>query len=147
MECFRGQPSMLEKAIDFLLMHGLKKYRKGWADGPAYVTQCPILTRHSYIYDIDVTGQRGTLWWHAHILWLRATVYGAIVILPKKGTPYPFPQPDFKYNLVLGEWLNDDVEEIENKETNSDCLQKPRMHTRSMENPGRSSHVPKNVSL
>ncbi|KAL8556085.1 hypothetical protein ACS0TY_003769 [Phlomoides rotata] len=93
--------------------HGLKQYRKGWADVPAYLTQCPIQTGHSYIYDIDVTGQRGTLWWHAHILWLRATVYGAIVILPKKGTPYPFPQPDFECNLVLGEWWNNDVEEVE----------------------------------
>ncbi|XVF17920.1 hypothetical protein REPUB_Repub10bG0166300 [Reevesia pubescens] len=59
--------------------HGLKQYRNGWADGPAYITQCPIKTGNSYSYDFNVTGQRGTLWWHAHILWLRATVYGAIV--------------------------------------------------------------------
>lgn len=81
----------------------MKQYRNGWADGPAYVTQCPIQTGHSYNYDIDVTGQRGTLWWHAHIFWLRATVYGAIVILPKQGTPYPFPQPNFEHTLVLGD--------------------------------------------
>ncbi|KAL3814123.1 hypothetical protein ACJIZ3_015391 [Penstemon smallii] len=92
--------------------HGLKQYRNGWADGPAYVTQCPVQTGQSYTYDINVTGQRGTLWWHAHIFWLRATVYGAIVIMPKLGTPYPFPQPEFEHNLILGEWWNDDVEEI-----------------------------------
>ncbi|KAL3614067.1 Laccase-11 [Castilleja foliolosa] len=92
--------------------HGIKQYRNGWADGPAYVTQCPIQTGQSYIYDFNVTQQRGTLWWHAHILWLRATVYGAIVIMPKIGTPYPFPQPDLEQNLVLGEWWNNDVEEI-----------------------------------
>ncbi|CAI9104539.1 OLC1v1003231C1 [Oldenlandia corymbosa var. corymbosa] len=92
--------------------HGLKQFRNGWADGPAYVTQCPIQTGQSYTYDFNVTGQRGTLWWHAHILWLRATVYGAIVIMPKPGVPYPFPQPAFEYNLVLGEWWNDDVEEV-----------------------------------
>ncbi|RZC70469.1 hypothetical protein C5167_033621 [Papaver somniferum] len=56
--------------------HGLKQFRNGWADGPAYITQCPIQTGHNYVYDINVKGQRGTLWWHAHILWLRATVYG-----------------------------------------------------------------------
>ncbi|GFP96534.1 laccase-11 [Phtheirospermum japonicum] len=95
--------------------HGLKQYRNGWADGPAYVTQCPIQTGQSYSYDFNVTGQRGTLWWHAHIFWLRATVYGAIVIMPKQGTPYPFPQPDLEFNLVLGEWWNDDVEEIVKK--------------------------------
>ncbi|KAI3448027.1 hypothetical protein Pfo_004692 [Paulownia fortunei] len=92
--------------------HGLKQYRNGWADGPAYITQCPVQTGQSYTYDFNVTGQRGTLWWHAHIFWLRATVYGAIVIMPKQGTPYPFPQPDFEFKLLLGEWWNDDVEEI-----------------------------------
>nr|GEU71730.1 laccase-11-like [Tanacetum cinerariifolium] len=92
--------------------HGLKQYANGWADGPAYITQCPIKTGSSYVYDFNVTGQRGTLWWHAHILWLRATVYGAIVILPQQGTPYPFPKPDSEQVLVFGEWWHGDVEEI-----------------------------------
>nr|GEU71731.1 laccase-11-like [Tanacetum cinerariifolium] len=92
--------------------HGLKQYANGWADGPAYITQCPIQTGSNYVYDFNVTGQRGTLWWHAHILWLRATVYGAIVILPKQGTPYPFPKPDKEHVLVFGEWWHGDVEEI-----------------------------------
>ncbi|KAJ4704898.1 Laccase [Melia azedarach] len=38
--------------------HGLKQYRNGWADGPAYITQCPIKTGNSYTYDFNVTGQR-----------------------------------------------------------------------------------------
>ncbi|KAJ8764298.1 hypothetical protein K2173_006038 [Erythroxylum novogranatense] len=93
--------------------HGLKQYRNGWADGPAYITQCPIQTGNSYTYDFNVTGQRGTLWWHAHILWLRATVYGAIVIMPKQGTSYPFPRPSMEVNILLGEWWHTDVEEVE----------------------------------
>ncbi|TYI45444.1 hypothetical protein E1A91_D13G036900v1 [Gossypium mustelinum] len=92
--------------------HGLKQFRNGWADGPAYITQCPIQNGHSYTYDFNVTGQKGTLWWHAHIFWLRATVYGAIVIMPKQGTPFPFPQPYRETNIVLGEWWNNDVEEV-----------------------------------
>jgi hypothetical protein len=84
--------------------HGLKQYRNGWADGPAYVTQCPIQTGSSYTYDFNVTGQRGTLWWHAHILWLRATVYGAFVIMPKPGIPFPFPQPHQELEVVFGEF-------------------------------------------
>ncbi|KAH9620697.1 hypothetical protein KSS87_004080, partial [Heliosperma pusillum] len=92
--------------------HGLKQYRNGWADGPAYITQCPIKTGKSYLYAFNVTGQRGTLWWHAHIFWLRATVYGAIVIMPKQGTPFPFPQPHLESNLILGEWWNTDVEAL-----------------------------------
>ncbi|KAH9663112.1 Laccase-11 [Citrus sinensis] len=93
--------------------HGLKQYRNGWADGPAYITQCPIKTGNSYTYDFNVTGQRGTLWWHAHIFWLRATVYGAIVIMPKPGSPFPFPQPNREEVILLGEWWHTDVEEVE----------------------------------
>ncbi|KAK9678422.1 hypothetical protein RND81_11G210100 [Saponaria officinalis] len=92
--------------------HGLKQYRNGWADGPAYITQCPIRTCKSYTYEFNVTGQRGTLWWHAHISWLRATVYGALVIMPKQGTLFPFPQPHMEANLLLGEWWNSDVETL-----------------------------------
>lgn len=86
--------------------HGLKQQRNGWADGPAYITQCPIKTGNSYTYDITVTGQRGTLWWHAHIFWLRATVYGAFVIMPKLGTSFPFPQPSLEANIILGSYLS-----------------------------------------
>ncbi|CAD6343285.1 unnamed protein product [Miscanthus lutarioriparius] len=94
--------------------HGLKQRRNGWADGPAYVTQCPIQGGGgSYTYDFNVTGQRGTLWWHAHVAWLRATVHGAIVVLPERGVPYPFPKPDAEAEIILGEWWHADVEAVE----------------------------------
>ncbi|CAI0426048.1 unnamed protein product [Linum tenue] len=82
--------------------HGIRQLRTGWADGPAYITQCPIQPGQSYLYNFTVTGQRGTLLWHAHILWLRATVHGGIVILPKLGVPYPFPAPHKEVVVVLG---------------------------------------------
>ncbi|EOY07842.1 Laccase 11, putative [Theobroma cacao] len=68
--------------------HGLKQFRNGWADGPAYITQCPIKTEHSYTYNFNVTGQRGTLWWHAHILWLRATIYDTLAMEVEAGKTY-----------------------------------------------------------
>ncbi|CAL1352781.1 unnamed protein product [Linum trigynum] len=95
--------------------HGLKQFRNGWADGPAYITQCPIKPSNSYTYAFNITGQRGTLWWHAHILWLRATVYGAIVIMPETPAPFPFPQPHQETNIILGEWWNSDVETLVNQ--------------------------------
>ncbi|CAI9106918.1 OLC1v1006165C1 [Oldenlandia corymbosa var. corymbosa] len=95
--------------------HGIRQLRTGWADGPAYITQCPIQPGQSYVYNFTITGQRGTLWWHAHILWLRATVHGAIVILPKLGVPYPFPTPDKEVVVVLGEWWKSDVEAVINE--------------------------------
>lgn len=84
--------------------HGIRQLRSGWADGPAYVTQCPIQTGQSYVYNFTVKGQRGTLFWHAHISWLRATLYGPIVILPKRGVPYPFPHPFKEVPIIFGKY-------------------------------------------
>lgn len=95
--------------------HGIRQLRTGWADGPAYITQCPIQPGQSYTYNFTITGQRGTLLWHAHILWLRATVHGAIVILPKRGVPYPFPTPHKEVVLVLAEWWKSDTEAVINE--------------------------------
>ncbi|KAK9153576.1 hypothetical protein Sjap_001056 [Stephania japonica] len=95
--------------------HGVRQLRTGWADGPAYITQCPIQPGQSYVYNFTLTGQRGTLWYHAHILWLRATVHGALVILPKLGVPYPFPAPYKEQVIILGEWWKSDVEAVINK--------------------------------
>ncbi|KAF0923910.1 hypothetical protein E2562_007751 [Oryza meyeriana var. granulata] len=93
--------------------HGIRQLRSGWADGPAYVTQCPIQPGASYVYDFTITGQRGTLWWHAHISWLRATVYGPMVILPPAGVDYPFPAPDGgEVPVMLGEWWRNDTEAV-----------------------------------
>ncbi|RWR95399.1 laccase-17 [Cinnamomum micranthum f. kanehirae] len=92
--------------------HGVRQLRNGWADGPAYVTQCPIQTGQSYIYNFTITGQRGTLFWHAHISWIRATVYGPLIILPKQGVPYPFARPYKEVPIIFGEWFNTDTEAI-----------------------------------
>ncbi|XP_020188127.1 laccase-4 [Aegilops tauschii subsp. strangulata] len=95
--------------------HGIRQMRTGWADGPAYVTQCPIQKGQTYVYKFTITAQRGTLWWHAHISWFRSTVYGAIVILPKLGVPYPFPAPHKELTpVIFGEWWLSDTEAIVN---------------------------------
>ncbi|XP_074574190.1 laccase-22-like [Curcuma longa] len=92
--------------------HGVKQLLSAWYDGPAYVTQCPIQPGRAFVYNFTVAGQRGTLLWHAHVLWLRATVHGAIVVLPKLGVPYPFPAADGDSLLVLAEWWKSDTEAV-----------------------------------
>lgn len=92
--------------------HGIRQLRSGWADGPSYITQCPIQNGQSYVYNFTIVGQRGTLFWHAHISWLRATVYGPIVILPKQNDSYPFVKPYKEETLIFGEWFNGDTEAI-----------------------------------
>lgn len=67
------------------------------------VTQCPIRPGNSYTYKFNVTGQEGTLWWHAHVSFLRATVHGALIIRPRGGPKRcPFPQPHHEVPIVLG---------------------------------------------
>ncbi|KAK1415449.1 hypothetical protein QVD17_31230 [Tagetes erecta] len=75
-----------------------------WADGPEFITQCPIRPGGSYTYRFTISGQEGTLWWHAHSSWVRATVYGAIIIHPQQGYSYPFPKPHRESLMILGEW-------------------------------------------
>ncbi|KAK4377653.1 hypothetical protein RND71_003949 [Anisodus tanguticus] len=92
--------------------HGVRQLRNGWADGPAYITQCPIQTGQTYVYNYTIIGQRGTLWWHAHISWLRSTLYGPLIILPKKNVSYPFVKPYKEVPIIFGEWFNADPETI-----------------------------------
>ncbi|BAF17661.1 laccase-12 [Oryza sativa Japonica Group] len=92
--------------------HGIRQLLSGWADGPSYITQCPIQPGGSYVYRFTITGQRGTLWWHAHISWLRATVHGPMVILPPAGVGYPFPAPHEEVPIMFGEWWNNDTEAV-----------------------------------
>lgn len=94
--------------------HGVRQLRTAWADGPAYITQCPIQTNQSYVHRFQIIGQRGTLFWHAHDSWLRATVHGAFIILKPNKTPFPFRMKHQREipPVVLGEWWNVDVEAV-----------------------------------
>ncbi|KAL0707660.1 hypothetical protein Bca4012_074086 [Brassica carinata] len=65
--------------------HGIRQLRNPWADGSEYITQCPIRPGQSYTYRFTIKDQEGTLWWHAHSRWLKATVYCALIIYPRLG--------------------------------------------------------------
>ncbi|XP_076936691.1 laccase-15-like [Bidens hawaiensis] len=92
--------------------HGVKQPRNPWSDGPEYVTQCPIQPGDTFNYKIIFSMEVGTLWWHAHSDWSRATVHGAIVVHPQPGTPSPFPKPDQEVPIIFGEWWKMDVMEV-----------------------------------
>ncbi|GJU69246.1 putative laccase [Tanacetum coccineum] len=95
--------------------HGVRQLQSGWADGPAYITQCPIQTGQSYVYNFTIIGQTGTLWYHAHVSWIRSTLYGPIVILPRLNTTYPFVKPYKEVPIIFGEWWNNDTEAVINQ--------------------------------
>ncbi|KAI9067925.1 multicopper oxidase [Trametes sanguinea] len=47
--------------------HGLFQHESNWADGPAFVTQCPVTTDNSFSYNFRVPDQAGTFWYHSHL--------------------------------------------------------------------------------
>lgn len=83
----------------------MKQPRNPWSDGPEYITQCPIKPGANFTQTVLLSEEEGTLWWHAHSDWSRATVYGAFIIYPKPGTRYPFPKPDLEVHILLGALL------------------------------------------
>ncbi|KAJ8647052.1 hypothetical protein MRB53_000075 [Persea americana] len=92
--------------------HGVKQPRNPWSDGPEFITQCPVRPGGFFRYNIILSSEEGTLWWHAHSDWTRATVHGVIVIYPANGTRYPFPNPYKEVPIVIGEWWKSDVMEV-----------------------------------
>ncbi|KAI5665984.1 hypothetical protein M9H77_15837 [Catharanthus roseus] len=92
--------------------HGIRQLQTGWADGPAYITQCPIQTGQAYVYNFTIVGQRGTLWWHAHVSWMRATLYGPLIILPNHNATYPFSKPYKQVPIIFGEWWKANTEAV-----------------------------------
>ncbi|KAG5544079.1 hypothetical protein RHGRI_016731 [Rhododendron griersonianum] len=92
--------------------HEVKQPRNPWSDGPEYVTQCPIKPGANFSYDLIFSSEEGTIWWHAHSDWSRATVHGPIIVYPENGTTYPFSQPDDEFPIVLASWFKGDVMEL-----------------------------------
>lgn len=92
--------------------HGVKQPRNPWTDGPEYITQCPIQPGARFSQKVIFSMEEGTLWWHAHSEWSRATVHGPIFIYPKIGFVYPFPKPAEEVPIILGEWWKQDINKI-----------------------------------
>ncbi|KAI9186374.1 hypothetical protein LWI28_016602 [Acer negundo] len=86
--------------------------RNPWSDGPEFVTQCPIPAGTNFTQEINFSTEEGTLWWHAHSDWSRATVHGAIIVYPAHGTSYPYPKPYGEQTIVLASWFKADVMEV-----------------------------------
>ncbi|XP_020227509.1 laccase-6 [Cajanus cajan] len=93
--------------------HGVRQRLSCWYDGASTITQCPIQSGQSFTYNFSVVQQKGTFFWHAHVSWLRGTVYGAMIVYPKTGVPYPFKFPYQEHIIILGEYWMKDLQKIE----------------------------------
>ncbi|CAN6885918.1 unnamed protein product [Brassica oleracea var. botrytis] len=111
-------PTINVREGDTLVVHVINnstfmfQLKSPWMDGANMITQCPIQPRNNFTYRFDITGQEGTLFWHAHVVNLRATLHGALIIRPRSGRPYPFPKPYKEAPLVFGQWWDTDIEQL-----------------------------------
>ncbi|KAJ7831028.1 laccase [Mycena olivaceomarginata] len=47
--------------------HGFFQKNSSWADGPAFVNQCPIAANDTFLYTFSAAEQTGTFWYHSHL--------------------------------------------------------------------------------
>nr|Q02079.1 RecName: Full=Laccase-3; AltName: Full=Benzenediol:oxygen oxidoreductase 3; AltName: Full=Diphenol oxidase 3; AltName: Full=Urishiol oxidase 3; Flags: Precursor [Thanatephorus cucumeris]CAA90942.1 laccase [Thanatephorus cucumeris] len=88
--------------------HGLLQHRNADDDGPAFVTQCPIVPQASYTYTMPLGDQTGTYWYHSHL----SSQYvdglrGPLVIYdPKDPHRRLYDIDDEKTVLIIGDWYH-----------------------------------------
>ncbi|KAM5543041.1 hypothetical protein V8D89_003425 [Ganoderma adspersum] len=88
--------------------HGIFQEGTNWADGPAFVTQCPIASGNSFLYDFRVPDQAGTFWYHSHL----STQYcdglrGPLVVYdPHDPLKHLYDVDDDSTVITLTEWYH-----------------------------------------
>ncbi|KAG6916139.1 laccase, multicopper oxidase, benzenediol:oxygen oxidorectuctase [Tephrocybe rancida] len=89
--------------------HGIFQRGTNFADGAASVTQCPIATQESFLYDFPVKDQAGTFWYHSHL----STQYcdglrGAFVVYDRND-PHRFRYDidDESTIITLADWYHE----------------------------------------
>ncbi|KAJ8073174.1 laccase, multicopper oxidase, benzenediol:oxygen oxidorectuctase [Marasmius tenuissimus] len=88
--------------------HGFFQEPTNWADGPAFVNQCPIPKGTSFLYDFPIRNQAGTFWYHSHL----STQYcdglrGAIVVYdPQDPHAHLYDVDDDSTVITLADWYH-----------------------------------------
>ncbi|CAM6108899.1 unnamed protein product [Calypogeia fissa] len=92
--------------------HGILQKGTPWADGAAFVSQCPIAPGETYTYKFKVT-QPGTYFYHGHNGMQRAAgLYGSLIV----DLPYNETEPfyyDGEMSILLNDWWHKSMYEQE----------------------------------
>lgn len=90
--------------------HGIDQRNSNWMDGVHGVTQCGIPPGESFTYAFNVSGQRGTFWYHAHVsLQYTNGLYGPLVI---HDAGERVPKVDDDKVVMIGDFFHKDAEEV-----------------------------------
>ncbi|XP_071949443.1 uncharacterized protein [Antedon mediterranea] len=89
--------------------HGIHQVNTVWADGVPMITQCPIPSPTSFVYEF-VADPPGTHWWHSHVGVQRGDgMYGALIVREPRQKEFNSKEYDFdlKHHYILfNDWLN-----------------------------------------
>ncbi|KAJ7479518.1 yellow laccase [Mycena latifolia] len=94
--------------------HGFFQPNNSWADGPAFVNQCPIAANHSFVYTFPTGSQAGTFWYHSHL----STQYcdglrGAMVVYdPEDPHLSLYDVDDDSTVITLADWYHAPVQTL-----------------------------------
>ncbi|KAL0567327.1 laccase, multicopper oxidase, benzenediol:oxygen oxidorectuctase, partial [Marasmius crinis-equi] len=94
--------------------HGFLQKNTNWADGVAFVTQCPIPKGTSFLYDFSTADQAGTFWYHSHL----STQYcdglrGPIVVYDSEDPHLSLYDVDDESTVItLADWYHTKAKQI-----------------------------------
>ncbi|THH13854.1 hypothetical protein EW146_g6418 [Bondarzewia mesenterica] len=88
--------------------HGLFQHSTNWADGPAFVTQCPIIPGDSFRYTFSTGNQYGTYWYHSHLSAQYCDgLRGPLIIYdPNDPNRYMYDVDDESTVVTLADWYH-----------------------------------------
>ncbi|OBZ65243.1 Laccase [Grifola frondosa] len=88
--------------------HGIFQHGTAWADGTAFVTQCPITSGNSFLYNFTVPGQAGTFWYHSHYMTQYCDGLRGPLVIYDPNDPYAdlYDVDDENTVITIADWLH-----------------------------------------
>ncbi|EEB90810.1 hypothetical protein MPER_10937, partial [Moniliophthora perniciosa FA553] len=95
--------------------HGLLQKTTAWADGAAFVTQCPIIQGDSFLYNFDVPDQAGTFWYHSHLSTQYCDGVRGVFVVYDPNDPFAnlYDIDDESTVITLADWYHKPSTELE----------------------------------
>lgn len=88
--------------------NGLQMRKNSWQDG-VRGTNCPILPGTNWTYRFQIKDQIGSYFYFPTLLFQKAAGgFGSIRVYSPELVPVPFPQPDGEFDILIGDWFNND---------------------------------------
>ncbi|KAL0059949.1 laccase, multicopper oxidase, benzenediol:oxygen oxidorectuctase [Marasmius tenuissimus] len=101
-----NDPTMLQSTS--IHWHGFFQEHTNWADGPAFVNQCPIPKGTSFLYDFPIREQAGTFWYHSHLSTQYCDGLRGVVVVHDPQDPHAhlYDVDDDSTVITLADWYH-----------------------------------------